>query len=106
MTVEKKIERINTLKFQVDALISKKDWDRNFFEQLKIDFTHVTNKIEGNAYEYGQTLRLLRDLVVPRHASIHNDYKEVRDLFQKLCTDKKISDLCVPVNSGLADLFG
>lgn len=85
MTVEKKIERINTLKFQVDALISKKDWDRNFFEQLKIDFTHVTNKIEGNAYEYGQTLRLLRDLVVPRHASpgdtldiIH--HKEVLDI--------------------------
>jgi Rrf2 family protein len=41
-----------------------------------------------------------------RPCPIHNDYKEVRDLFEKLCTDKKISDLCVPVNSGLAYLFG
>lgn len=37
---------------------------------------------------------------------IHNDYKEVRDLFEKLCSDKKINDLCEPVNNGLAYLFG
>jgi Rrf2 family protein len=37
---------------------------------------------------------------------IHNDYKEVRDLFEKLCRDKKMTDLCEPVNNGLAYLFG
>ena len=37
---------------------------------------------------------------------IHNDYKEVRDLFEKLCRDKKISDLFEPVNDGLAYLIG
>lgn len=36
---------------------------------------------------------------------IHNDYKAIRDLFQKMCKEKKISDLCEPVNSGLAYLF-
>ena len=37
---------------------------------------------------------------------IHNDYKEVRDLFEKLCRNKKMTDLCEPVNNGLAYLFG
>ena len=37
---------------------------------------------------------------------IHEDYKTVRDLFNKMCMDKKISDLCDPVNNGLAYLVG
>jgi Rrf2 family protein len=37
---------------------------------------------------------------------IHDDYKAVRDLFEKLCKEKKISDLCDPVNEGLAYLAG
>jgi len=37
---------------------------------------------------------------------IHNDYKAIRDNFEKLCLSKKISDLWLPVNDGLAYLFG
>ena len=37
---------------------------------------------------------------------IHNDYKIVRDLFEKMCREKKVVDLCEPVNNGLAYLFG
>ena len=37
---------------------------------------------------------------------IHNDYKAVRDLFENLCRNKRVSDLCDPVNSGLAYLIG
>jgi Rrf2 family protein len=37
---------------------------------------------------------------------IHNDYKVVRDLFERMCREKKVSDLCEPVNNGLAYLFG
>ncbi|MBI2729538.1 MAG: Rrf2 family transcriptional regulator [Sphingobacteriales bacterium] len=37
---------------------------------------------------------------------IHDDYKAVRDLFEKLCRDKKINDLCAPVTDGLVYLFG
>lgn len=37
---------------------------------------------------------------------IHDDYKVVRDLFEKMCREKNVSDLCEPVNSGLAYLFG
>lgn len=37
---------------------------------------------------------------------IHDDYKRVRDLFENLCRQKKIKDLCAPVSSGLAYLLG
>jgi Rrf2 family protein len=37
---------------------------------------------------------------------IHEDYKEVRDKFEFICREKKISDLCDPVSRGLAYLFG
>ncbi len=37
---------------------------------------------------------------------IHNDYKAVRELFESVCRNKKISDLCDPVNNGLAYLVG
>ncbi|HET9747527.1 MAG TPA: Rrf2 family transcriptional regulator [Chitinophagaceae bacterium] len=37
---------------------------------------------------------------------IHNDYKVIRDLFESMCREKKVSDLGEPVNNGLAYLFG
>ena len=37
---------------------------------------------------------------------IHDDYIIVRDIFEKLCRKKKISDLCDPVNNGVAYLMG
>ena len=39
-----------------------------------------------------------------RPCPIHNDYKAVRELFESVCRLKKISDLCDPVNDGLAYL--
>ena len=37
---------------------------------------------------------------------LHDDYKRVRDLFQNLCRERKVNDLCQPVNTGLAYLLG
>lgn len=37
---------------------------------------------------------------------IHNEYKEGRDLIEKLFNHKKIIDLCEPVNCGIAYLIG
>lgn len=37
---------------------------------------------------------------------IHDDYKAVRDLFENMCRQKKVNDLCEPVNNGLAYLLG
>jgi len=37
---------------------------------------------------------------------IHDDYKEARDIIEKLFRQKKVMDLCEPVNKGLAYLMG
>ncbi len=37
---------------------------------------------------------------------IHNEYKKAREIIEKLFNFQKISDLCKPVNNGLAYLMG
>jgi len=37
---------------------------------------------------------------------LHDDYKPVRDRFEKMCREKKLNDLCEPVNIGMAYLLG
>lgn len=37
---------------------------------------------------------------------IHNDYKKVRDLMEKIFREKNVLDLCEPVNNGMAYLMG
>lgn len=37
---------------------------------------------------------------------IHHDYKKARDIIEKLFRQKRVMDLCEPVNSGLAYLIG
>ena len=37
---------------------------------------------------------------------IHNEYKEARDIVENLCRQKKVVDLCEPVNKGVAYLMG
>jgi Rrf2 family protein len=37
---------------------------------------------------------------------LHDDYKLVRDRFEKMCREKKLNDLCEPVNIGMAYLLG
>ena len=36
----------------------------------------------------------------------HDEYKQVRDMFEKLCRDNRVADLLEPVNEGLAYLAG
>jgi Rrf2 family protein len=37
---------------------------------------------------------------------IHNEFKEARDIIERIFKTKRVVDLCDPVNSGLAYLFG
>jgi Rrf2 family protein len=37
---------------------------------------------------------------------IHDEYKKARDIIEKLFTQKRVLDLCKPVNMGLAYLIG
>ena len=41
-----------------------------------------------------------------RPCPFHNDFKPIRELLKKMCTDKKINDLYKNVNDGLAYLIG
>ena len=36
---------------------------------------------------------------------LHDDYKVVRDRFEKMCRERKVNDLCEPVNTGMAYLL-
>lgn len=37
---------------------------------------------------------------------IHHEYKEARDILEKIFKTKRVTDVCDPVNNGLAYLFG
>ena len=37
---------------------------------------------------------------------IHDEYKGVRNLFEKMCRNNTMNDLCEPVNNGLTYLIG
>jgi len=41
-----------------------------------------------------------------RPCPFHDDYKLIRELFKKMCSEKNVSDLYENVNSGLAYLIG
>jgi Fic family protein len=69
MKIFEKLQAINKLKDRIDELAPQKDWDQDFLERVKVDFTYNSNKIEGNTITYGQTVKLLQDLVTPRNAT-------------------------------------
>jgi Fic family protein len=69
MTLPEKLVAINELKRKADELRPPKDCDQAFLEKVKIEFTYNSNRIEGNTITYGQTVKLLRDLVTPKGAS-------------------------------------
>ncbi|MDP1726555.1 MAG: Rrf2 family transcriptional regulator [Bacteroidota bacterium] len=73
--------------------------------QKKQPIIHIIQAIDGK--EVFQQCGLGLSKCSSTHpCPIHNDYKVVRDLFDKLCHDKKIDDLYEPVNNGLAYLIG
>ena len=69
MKIFEKLQAINILKGNADDLAPQKDWNQDFLERVKIEFTYNSNKIEGNTITYGQTVKLLQDLVTPRNAT-------------------------------------
>ncbi len=69
MNFSEKLETINKLKSKADELAPLKGWDQDFLERVKIEFTYNSNKIEGNTLTYGQTVKLLQDLVTPKNAT-------------------------------------
>lgn len=69
MLISNKLHEINHLKEETDRIAPQRDWDQAFLEKVKIEFTYNSNKIEGNTITYGQTVKLLKDLITPKNAS-------------------------------------
>lgn len=69
MEISAKLKKIDRLKKQLDEAGTNKEWDQDFIEKIKIDFTYNSNKIEGNALTYGQTIQLLKEFVAPKNTS-------------------------------------
>jgi Fic family protein len=69
MNIAEKLKLIDELKSKIDELGPRKDWDDAFFRKVKLDFTYTSNKLEGNTLTYGQTIKLLQELVVPKNAA-------------------------------------
>jgi Fic family protein len=69
MKIFEKLQTINLLMDRAEELSPQKNWNQDFLEKVKIEFTYNSNKIEGNTISYGQTVKLLRDLVTPRNVA-------------------------------------
>jgi Rrf2 family protein len=74
-------------------------------EQIKQPIINIVEAIDGSQVFKECGLGLSK-CSATHPCPIHNDYKEVRDQTEKLFRQKKIADLCLPVNSGMAYLFG
>jgi Fic family protein len=70
MSITEKLKLIDTLKSKIEELKPGKDWDEAFLKKVKFDFTYTSNKLEGNTLTYEQTIKLLRDFVTPRDATV------------------------------------
>jgi Rrf2 family protein len=74
-------------------------------KQKNQSIIHIVEAIDGKNV-FNQCGLGLSKCSATHPCPIHNDYKAVRDLFEDMCSRKKLIDLCKPVNSGLAYLLG
>ena len=74
-------------------------------EQLQQPIINIVEAIDGKNSFTGCGLGLSR-CSATHPCPIHYEYKEARDIIEHVFKTKKIADLCEPVNSGMAYLFG
>ena len=60
------LKKIDSIKFNL------KDWDEEILEKVKTDFTYYSNKIEGNALTYGETIAILKEDIKPHKKSLQD----------------------------------
>lgn len=74
-------------------------------KQIKQPVMNIIHSIDGEEVfkQCGLGLSKCNDA---KPCPIHNDYKPVREMFKKMCMEKRISDLYENVNKGLAYLIG
>jgi len=74
-------------------------------EQLQQPIFNIVEAIDGRNVFRGCGLGLSR-CSATHPCPIHNEYKEAREIIEKIFRTKCVADLCEPVNNGLAYLFG
>lgn len=74
-------------------------------EQQKQPIINIVEAIDGKQIFKGCGLGLGK-CSSAHPCPIHNEYKEARDIIEKLFREKRVLDLCEPVNMGLAYLIG
>lgn len=74
-------------------------------EQKKLPIKEIIVSIDGNGLfsNCGLGLSQCSEL---RPCPIHNEFKPIRELIEKMCTERKISELYEDVNKGLSYLIG
>ena len=86
MKIKKRINQLNILKKELDRVFPKQYGDDKFKEDLKINFTFYSNRIEGNKLSYGETIRYLKEGLVSKSASIRDiaDLKNHKEILDKI----------------------
>ena len=74
-------------------------------EQRKQPLLKIVEAIDGKNIFKGCGLGLSR-CSATHPCPIHNEYKEARDIMDRIFRTKTVADLCEPVNNGIAYLFG
>jgi Rrf2 family protein len=91
-----------------DVINSSKGPTGGFYiskEQRRQPLINIVEAIDGKNIFKGCGLGLSR-CSATHPCPIHDDYKEARDIIERIFKTKTVADLCVPVNNGLAYLFG
>lgn len=77
MAIEDQFKLINRLQKQILKLEPHpQQWDMEYLEKVKVDFTYASNNLEGNKISHGQTVQILKDLVSPKDAAV-SDYLDI-----------------------------
>ncbi|RYZ25805.1 MAG: transcriptional regulator [Chitinophagaceae bacterium] len=74
-------------------------------EQLQQPIIKIVEAIDGSSVFKGCGLGLSR-CSATHPCPIHYEYKEARDILERIFRTKKVKELCEPVNNGLAYLVG
>ena len=74
-------------------------------EQQQQPIIHIVEAIDGRQLFQMCGLGLSK-CSATHPCPIHNEYKEARDILERIFRTRKVADLCEPVNNGLAYLFG
>lgn len=91
-----------------EIIISNKGPNGGFFitqKQLKQPLINIVESIDGKDI-FKQCGLGLSKCSATHQCPIHNQWKVVRDQFEKICKENRIIDLCEPLNTGLTHLTG